>query len=190
MLASVFVNSSTGINLQGLTIESTGATPGSGGADAIVFWNASSGTIENCAINGIYTINGVQTGQGLAVDASDSQTTSLNVMFTDISGAQKNAIDIVDGNGATGPFADTITVNVTGGTINGAGSTSTIAQNGILFWNRGGGTLAGTITGVTISGFDYTPETDQATGILNYTNPPPGREPTSLSPVVASQAMN
>ncbi len=167
ILASVFVNVSTDVSIQGMTIKSTLATPGSGGADAIVFWNASTGSINESIIQGLYTINGAQTGQGLAVDAGAGQTTVLNLTNTDINGIQKNAIDVVDGNSTT-PNAGTITLNVTGGSINGAGPTSTIAQNGIMFWNKGGGTLSGTISGVNLSGFNYTPTGNDASGILNF----------------------
>jgi hypothetical protein len=168
MYATVFVNNSTGITIQDMGIQSTTSTPGSGGADAIVFWNASSGTISFCKIQGVYTISGAQTGQGIAVDASGTETATLTVSDTDISGFQKNGIDILDGNGVEGGSTDTITVNVSGGSITGAGPTSTIAQNGICFWDRGGGTLAGTINGVTISGFNYSPTDTESCGILDY----------------------
>ena len=163
MLASVFVNNSTGITLSGMTIKSTSATPGSGGADAIVFWNASTGTISNSAVQGIYTINGVQTGQGIAVDGG---TTTLALTNTSVSGFQKNAIDAVDGNGVTTP--GDITITISGGSFSGAGPTSAIAQNGIMFWNRGGGTVDGSISGATISGFQYTGTSASASGLLLY----------------------
>ena len=166
-LASVFVNQSNNVTIEGLTVKSTSATPGSGGADAIVFWNASTGTIKDCSIEGIYTISGNQTGQGLAVDAGAGETTSLALVNTDISGAQKNAIDVVDGKAST-PNAGTISLSITGGSFTGAGPTSVIAQNGIGAWNRGGGSIDLSVSGATISGFDYTPTNNAATGILVY----------------------
>ena len=163
--ASVFVNNSTNVVIQGMTIQSTNATPGSAGADdAIVFWNGSSGTIANSNVTGTYTINGAQTGQGIAVDAA-SGTDNLTVNNVDISGFQKNAIEAIDGNGATSGASDTINVTVTGGSINGAGSTGAIAQNGIVVWNRGGGSVNATISGATISGFDYTGANTAAGGL-------------------------
>ncbi|MFA5618654.1 MAG: hypothetical protein WDK95_17730, partial [Syntrophorhabdaceae bacterium] len=168
MEAVVFVDDSTEVNIEDMTIKSTGATPGgTGDADTIVFWNASTGTISNCVIEGTYTISGAQTGQGVAVDAGTNETTTLDIINTNIRGFQKNGIDVVDGNG-TESNAGTITVNVAGGSITGAGAIDTIAQNGIMFWDRGGGTLAGTVDGVAISGFEYTPADDEACGILNY----------------------
>jgi hypothetical protein len=167
MLASVFVDSSTNVRVQGLTIKSTTATPGAGGADAIVFWNSSSGEIKDSVIQGIYTLSGAQTGQGVAVDAAASKAASLTVMNTDIHGFQKNGIDVVNGNGATSGGAN-VTLSVNGGTITGSGPTDVIAQNGIVLWNRAGGDLSGTVQGTTLSGFDYTPNGTEAVAILNF----------------------
>ena len=176
MHVSVFVNGSTGITLQGMTIKSTSAAPASsvslssGVNNAIVFWNGSSGTIANSAITGIYTINGAQTGQGIAVDASTG-TDNLTVNNVTISGFQKNGIQAIDGNGAQSASTDTINLTVSSSTITGAGPTTAIAQNGIVAWNRGGGTVNASVSGTTISGFDYTPAAtpaDYATGILAY----------------------
>lgn len=157
MHVSVLVSNSTNVTLSGMTIQSTSAAPGAGGADAIVFWNGSTGSMSDDAVTGIYTpINGTQTGQGIAVDGS-SGAVSLAVNNTDLSGFQKNAIDAVDGNSVAGGATDTMTVTVNGGTIAGAGSTSAIAQNGILFWNQGGGTVTGSVSGTTIKNLEYTP---------------------------------
>ncbi|MFA7628490.1 MAG: hypothetical protein WCY37_03755 [Candidatus Dojkabacteria bacterium] len=165
MFASVFVNNSTGITIEGMVIKSTADQPGPvGGPDAIVFWNNSTGTIKDVTVQGIYTINGNQTGQGIAVDGA---TSVLSLLNTDISGFNKNAIDVVDGNSGT-TVPGNLTVNVSGGTITGAGPITATAQNGISYWNRAGGVLGGSITGATISGFDYTPDTNSATGILAY----------------------
>ncbi|MBI5476013.1 MAG: hypothetical protein HY964_04675 [Ignavibacteriales bacterium] len=167
MSVSVFVNNSTNVTIQNMKIEDNGVTPcGAGTPNAIVFWNASTGTINNCTIHGTYTIGGCQTGQGLAVDAGSGQTTILDVVNTNIDGYQKNAIDAVDGNSLTGNPGN-ITVNVTGGTISGAGSTSAIAQNGILFWNRSGGHVGGSVNGTTISNLTYAGAGTTASGIIS-----------------------
>ena len=166
MSASVFVNNSTGITLEDMTVKDNGKAPGSGGPDALVFWNASTGNITNMDVTGTYTINGDQTGQGIAVDAGSGQTTNLTVTNTAISGFQKNGIDAVNGNSLTSNPGN-ITVDVSGGSIAGAGSTSAIAQNGILYWNQGGGTVTGTVSGTAISNLEYSP-TPEATGILAY----------------------
>jgi hypothetical protein len=167
MSVSVFVNNSTNVTIQNMKIEDNGVTPcGAGSPNAIVFWNASTGTINNCTIHGTYTIGGCQTGQGLAVDAGLGQTTALDVVNTNIDGFQKNAIDAIDGNSLTGNPGN-ITVNVTGGTISGAGSTSAIAQNGILFWNRSGGHVGGSVNGTTISNLTYAGSGTTASGIIS-----------------------
>ncbi len=166
MYVSVFVNNSTSVTLSGLTIKSTSASPGAGGADAIVFWNGSTGSITDSAVKGVYTINGDQTGQGIAVDGTTG-TVSLAVNNTDVSGFQKNAIDVVDGNNVVGGATDTMAVTVQGGTITGAGPTSAIAQNGVLVWNRGGGTVTGSVSGTTIKDLEYTPSPEDA-GVLVF----------------------
>ena len=171
MQVSVLVNNSTNVTISGMTITGNGSAPGAGGPDALVLWNGSTGTLQNDDITGDYTINGDQTGQGIAVDGS-SGTVSLAVNDTNVSGFQKNGIDVIDGNGATTGATDTTTLNVSGGSITGAGSTGAIAQNGIVLWDRGGGSVSGSINGTTISGFHYTPLDipggDYATGVLTY----------------------
>ncbi len=86
----------------------------------------------------------------------------------DISGFQKNGIDAINGNGATSGVHATITLTVFGGSITGAGPTDAIAQNGIVLWNRGGGTVTGSVTGANISNFNYAPDDDTAAGVLAY----------------------
>jgi hypothetical protein len=167
MSVSVFVNNSANVVLQDMKIEDNGVTPcGAGTPNAIVFWNASTGTINNCTIHGTYSLGGCQTGQGIAVDAGLGQTTTLGIINTNIAGFQKNAIDVVDGNSLTGN-PGTITVNITGGTISGAGPTSTIAQNGILYWNRSGGNVGGTVDGLSISNLEFMLAGTTASGIIS-----------------------
>lgn len=166
MMVSVFVNGSTGITLQGMTVTDNGSAPGAGGPDALVFWDSASGTIQDSTLSATYAINGDQTGQGIAVDAGNGQATDLTVNDVAISGFQKNGIDVVDGEGATG-VSDTITVSVSGGSITGADSTGTIAQNGISAYNRGGGSMSVTVDGENISNLDYT-GANSASGILAF----------------------
>ncbi|MFO7448405.1 MAG: hypothetical protein R6W90_18755, partial [Ignavibacteriaceae bacterium] len=184
MQAVVFINNSSGVEINGMTIQSNSLTPGAGGPDAIVFWNSSFGDIVNCEITGLYTISGVQTGQGIAVDASNGSPAAINVTNTSITGFQKNGIDAVNGNSLLGN-PGTITVNVNNCTITGAGSTSTIAQNGILVWNRGGGIVTASVNGVSLSNINYTPPADKATGILAY-----GTAGASISSLTASDFSN
>ena len=165
MRVALFVNRSTNLTIQGVTISGSGLAP-----DAVVFWNEASGEIKDARITDTTPISGPQTGQGVAVDASSGMTSSLNLTNVQINGFNKNGIDAVDGNGGTSP--GTITVNVNGGSITGFGPTDTIAQNGILFWERAGGTVGGSINGVSISNLNYTNTTDEASGILGFVGGP------------------
>ena len=167
MMVSVFVKGSTGITIQGMTVQDNGKAPSLGGPDALIFWDASSGTLKDNNITGTYAINGSQTGQGVAVDAGSGETVNLAVTDCVISGFQKNGIEAIDGNGAESGTTDTITLTVTGGSVTGAGPTSAIAQNGIVVWSRGGGTVTGSVTGTTISKFYYSGN-DTAAGVLAY----------------------
>ncbi|KAB2944290.1 MAG: chloride channel [Candidatus Methanoperedens nitroreducens] len=165
MRVALFVNRSTNLTIQGVTISGSGLAP-----NAVVFWNAASGEIKDARITDTTPITGVQTGQGVAVDASSGMTSSLNLTNVQINGFNKNGIDAVDGNGGTSP--GTIIVNLNGGSITGFGPTDRIAQNGILFWERAGGTVGGSINGVSISNLDYTPTDNEASGILGFVGGP------------------
>ena len=168
MHVALFVNASTNLTIQGVTISGNGLSP-----NAVVFWNAASGEIKNSLVTDTTVITGLQTGQGIAVDASSGLISSLNLTNVQINGFNKNGIDAVDGNrGTSSPGI--ITVNVNGGNITGFGPTDMIAQNGILFWERAGGTVGGSINGVNISNLNYTNITipDEASGILGYAGGP------------------
>lgn len=165
MRAVVFVDESSNVTLKDFGVKASGLTWATD-LDALVFWNASSGSIQDLDIAGPGLQNGVQTGQGLAVDASAPLATNLLVQDTDFSGWNKNGIDVVNGNGATTGGGD-VTVDVTGGTFTGGGSTGLNGQNGIVYWDRGGGVVTGTVDGVTISNLEYT-GADYAAGILPF----------------------
>ncbi len=162
--AVVFVDSSSNINLEDLTIKSGSAAPGNGGADAIVFWNSSTGSINGSNVTGTYTINGDQTGQGIAIDAGIGDTSTISVTNSVISGFQKNGIDALNGNGVINTNPGVINLTVNGCTITGAGPTTAITQNGIVVWNIGGGSVMGTVNNTSFSGFDL----DTAATVSNY----------------------
>lgn len=165
--AVIFVNGSNGITLESMKV-TTGSLAWSTDLDAIVFWNASSGTLRNLDIDGsAAALTGAQTGQGLAVDAGTGSRTTLTVIESDFRNWNKNAIDIVNGNGDTSAGGE-ITVHVKGGTFTTV-ATGVLAQNGILYWARGAGTVTGTVDGVTLAGLDYTGAAPtEATGIISY----------------------
>jgi len=159
MQVSVFVSNSTDITLSGVTVKDGGLATN---PDALVFWNASTGTFEDSVVDADYTITGAQTGQGIAVDGG---TTDLAINNVTISGFQKNGIDIVDGN--SGAVPGNIQVSVTGGSITGAGSITTIAQNGIVAWNRGGGNVYLSVYGTTVKDFVYSGSQNTAAAGIN-----------------------
>ena len=72
---SVFVHDTTGVTINNLTIDGNEL-----GNDAIVFWNNASGTISNALIeNAMSSLTGAQTGQGIAVDVTDGNTSDLTL---------------------------------------------------------------------------------------------------------------
>ncbi|MGE5483879.1 MAG: right-handed parallel beta-helix repeat-containing protein [Ignavibacteriales bacterium] len=162
MKVAVFVNDSTDVHVQDMTIDGNSLD-----ANAVVFWNDSTGSLDRVEVRDTGPFGGVQTGQGIAVDAGTSGTTELTLTDCVIHSFDKNGIDIVNGNGAvTG--GGNITVNVSGGSVTGRGQIDTIAQNGIVFWERAGGSVRGSVNGVAISDIGYTPGTDEACGVLLY----------------------
>ncbi|MGN6149777.1 MAG: beta strand repeat-containing protein, partial [Rhizomicrobium sp.] len=80
----------------------------------------------------------------------------------------KNAIDAVTGDGS-GTNGGTIDLTVTNSNFIGHGDTGTIAQNGILAWEQGGGTVNLTVDGDSFSGLSFNdPNTATAAGVLVY----------------------
>src|SRR5690606_22420725 len=80
--------------------------------------------------------------------------------------SNKNAIDVVTGAGAATGGGD-VNLTVLGGSITGRGAQGTNGQNGILLWERAGGTVNAVIDGVTIADIEYT-GADSSAGILQY----------------------
>jgi len=162
MNVAVFVSGAGNVILDGLTIDGNNLNN-----NAAVFWTNTSGEIRNSHITNVRPFSGAQTGHGLAVDATGANTVNLLVSNVDFDNWNKNAIDAVTGQGATtGGGRINLTVN-NGTTFTGRGDTGTIAQNGILLWERGGGTVNATLDGVTISDIGYT-GANSAAGVLLY----------------------
>src|SRR5690606_3460340 len=167
MKVVVLVDEATDVTLQGLTLTG-GDLVWDNQLNAVLFWNASTGTVVDSGVAGPGMQSGAQTGQAIAVDASAGQKTQLDIVDTDVSGWNKNGLDIVDGNGSTDPAAGgDIVVNVSGGTFKGHGPTETTGQNGILYWSRAGGSVSGSIDGVTLADIWYTGD-NTAAGVLAY----------------------
>ena len=129
MQVSVLVNNAAGVTIKDLTVDGNELA----GGNAVVFWNASSGALSNLKDLRPRPFDGVQTGQGLAVDATAPGSVDLDVINCDFEQWNKNGIDVVNGNAGM-VNGGNITLDVIGGTFTGRGSTTTTAQNGILFW--------------------------------------------------------
>ncbi|HEY8950882.1 MAG TPA: filamentous hemagglutinin N-terminal domain-containing protein [Rhizomicrobium sp.] len=160
---AVYVHDASDVTINGVTIDANNL-----GANAVVFWNNASGTISNAIIENPMAFSGVQTGQGIAVDATSGHTTNLTVDGVTFQNWNKNAIDAVTGDG-TGTNGGTINLTVTDSDFIGRGNTGTIAQNGILAWEQGGGTVNAMIDNDSFSGLSFSdPNVATATGVLVY----------------------
>ena len=159
MQVAVLVNGKSSVTIKDMTIDGNNL-----GANAVLFWNSSSGLVQNLKILNPAPFTGIQTGQALAIDATAPGSVTLNVNQCEFLQWNKNAIDAVNGNSLT-TGGGALSVNVNGGTITGRGPQSSNAQNGILLWARAGGNVTGTINGTTISGVQYTP-THESCAIL------------------------
>lgn len=157
---SVYVHGASNVTLNGLTIDGNDL-----GNTGVVFWNNASGTISNARIENSQHFDGAQTGQDLAVDASADHASTLLVNNVQFQNWNKNAIDAVNGNGATTGGGD-ITLTVTNSTFTGHGTTDVNQQNGIVAWNHAGGTVTANISGSTFTGIGYLGADSSSTDIL------------------------
>jgi hypothetical protein len=142
--SGILVNGAAAVTLKDMTIDGNSLTP----YDAVVFWNASSGSMENLEIKADAVFSSMS-GHGLAVDVSLPESVSLTVTNCDFPKWNRNAIDAVNGNG-TGVNGGNITINITGGTLSGRNDNIICLQNGINLWNVAGGSVNSVIDGVTI----------------------------------------
>jgi len=161
---TVFVHDASNVNLSGMTIDGNNL-----GNNAVVFWNNASGSIKNALIENPQTFDGMQTGQDLAVDATTGHTDNLTVAGVTFTNWNKNAIDAETGDGT---YANGGNVNLTvqNSTFTGQGATGANAQNGIVLWEQGGGTVNGTIDGSSFANIAYIGDATAA-GILVYGSP-------------------
>src|SRR5690606_8380101 len=157
----VFVTGADNVVLDGLTIDGNGLNNHAG-----VFWHNASGEIRNTHITNVRPFSGMQTGQGLAVTSTAGNTVDLTLTDVIFDNWNKNAIDVVTGAGAATGGGD-VNLTVLGGSITGRGAQGTNGQNGILLWERAGGTVNAVIDGVTIADIEYT-GADSSAGILQY----------------------
>lgn len=155
---SIITISGSGVTaeISGLTVSGPGPT-GCGSINYGIFVsNGATAYIHDDLITAIRdsVLGGCQNGVAIEV-GSGSTTGTATISNNTITDYQKNGITV----GGTGSSAV-----ITNNTITGAGPTDKIAQNGIQI-SYG---ATGTVSGNTISGNDYTPNTTSSTGILIY----------------------
>lgn len=166
----VNVDASTNVLVDGNTIDGQGGgTTAAGGTTPDndtryygIFAVDSTGTLSNNIIKGIThgLANGAQSGVGIRLTArAGAGSSNMTISGNNISDVQKNAMVITNAYGGT-----SVNANVTGNTVAGNGPITYIAQNGIQV---SGGAMA-VVSGNNVSGYDYTPNTAAAIGILLF----------------------
>ncbi|MEX1995713.1 MAG: hypothetical protein WD887_02970, partial [Candidatus Saccharimonadales bacterium] len=164
-------NPSITVNISGITVD--GKNQSIDNFVGVHFYGAN-GSLSNSRITGMRdVVLGSQSRWGVVVnhpwDTLIHETVSVTGNIVD--NYQKSAI-IATELGTS--------VTITGNTVTGAGLTTVIAQNGIEV-NYG---ASGTVSNNTVSGHNYTPDTDYAAGILvvgNTLAPNPAQPATSIS---------
>jgi parallel beta-helix repeat protein len=167
----------TGVTISGLEVNGTNAIPFydtdtfACGQDPVgIYFDSASGTISNVDVTGIdlpSDLAGCQGGQGIYVASSEgapssvsvSKVTLVNPHGASFSGPSYPAFDK---NGIACIDVES-TCSISKSTVEGAGPTNVIGQNGILTWGS-----KGTVSGNKVSNVTYTGggNGNQASGIL------------------------
>jgi len=169
----VYVHDADGVNIENLTVDGAGRGNGNYRFLGIGYHNGG-GLISGCEVKDVREtpISGTQQGNGIYAYVDNATPRVLQVLNNTVYGFQKNGITL-NGTNLSG--------TVSGNTVTGAGAVNFIAQNGVQIGFGG----AATVTGNTISGFSYTPNTDQSCGVLLYL--PTGPITTSNNIITESQ---
>ncbi len=144
------------VRIEDLTVDGMGNGNANYRIVGIGYWNAG-GAIEDVDV--VRTRNtpldGSQGGNGVLAANNTGGPYGMALTNVDVSDFQKNGITLT----GTG-----LTVSVVGGSVNGAGNTALIAQNGIQISSGAGGSVNGT----RIAGLRYTPATVVSVGLLVF----------------------
>jgi|SRR5581483_5414015 len=148
------------VSISNLTVDGTGNNYNTDDLRGILYQDAG-GTVNHVAVRNELpgdTFSGIQSGQGIMVETTNFQgtTVTLNVLSSSVHNYNKNGI-LARHAGAT--------LNATGNYVQGNGPTTVIAQNGIELAYEG---AAGTIKGNTVIDNFYTQADATASDILLY----------------------
>jgi hypothetical protein len=165
--AIVLVTGVTGVLINDLNVDASLITTMPARLVGIYYRNAS-GAISGGSVVEVRNkpLDGVQNGLGIYVQASGATVADVDVMNVTVSGYQKNGITF-NGCGCADSVDGVATGSVTGSTIQGAGDTPAIAQNGVQV---GFGAGPVTVSGNSITGHRYTgdPNNGTAAGVLIF----------------------
>ena len=156
--AQIFVQNATGVSISNLTVDGTGNQYSGGDLRGILYQDAS-GTVNHVAVrnevpNDIPT--GVQSGQGIFVETTNSDSAVLTVENSSVHNYNKNGI-VARYGGAR--------LTATSNYVQGSGAISYIAQNGIEVAFNG---AWGSIKDNTVIDNFYLPTASSASDILLY----------------------
>src|SRR5206468_10565509 len=150
----IFVTGGAKPTIQLMTIDGLGHGNSNARFEGIAFYNAG-GVVDHVTLTGVRDnpLSSVQSGVAIYANNTDGVSRGLTISNNTITNYQKNGMSL---NGAG--LGATVSANI----VTGAGPTSLIAQNGIQV-SSGAQAL---ITGNTVSGNIYTPQSAASVGIL------------------------
>ncbi len=152
------VDSTTGVTIRDLTVDGAGNSLTACDPPAFmgVYWRNASGTVSDSEVKNIEWgtgLEGCQGAIGIFAESGGSGTSNVVIDHNSVYEVQKNGITAM---------GSATTATISGNTVTGWGPTNKIAQNGIQLGPGAGGSVVGNDA----SGYDYTPSTWSATGIL------------------------
>lgn len=157
--AQVLVQNTAGpVTISNLTVDGKGNQYNTADLRGILYQDAS-GTVKNVAVRNVVpndTPSGVQSGQGIMVETTNSSNASLTVLNSSVHNYNKNGI--------LARYTGAVLV-ATGNYVQGYGPTAVIAQNGIELAFNG---ATGTIKNNTVIDNFYTPNDSSSSNILLY----------------------
>jgi hypothetical protein len=157
--AQILVENTPGpVTISNLTVDGKGNQDSSNDLRGICYQDAS-GTVRNVAVRNELpndTLSGIQSGQGIVVETTNSSSASLTV--------QNSSVHNYNKNGIVARYAGAV-LTATGNYVQGSGPTDLIAQNGIELAFNG---ATGTIGNNTVIDNFYTPTNSSSSDILLF----------------------